>query len=123
MADRKTGNHGHYGADDGLAAGKARADILRHGVGDPSAVKGRDRIAAEHAEADHGHQGRETILLWDEERDDQRQSAEGNFHVTTEDDKALFIADAGAQQGGEQLRQSEEVRGRGEQGDKGAIGP
>ena len=72
LADRETGNHCHYGADDGLAAGKPRADILRHGVGDPSAVKGRNRIATEQAEADHAHQGCESVLLWDEEGDDQR---------------------------------------------------
>ena len=72
LADRKTGDHSYYGADDGLAAGKARPDILWHGVGDPSAVKGRNRIAAEHAEADHGDQGREPVLRWDQEGDEQR---------------------------------------------------
>ena len=48
---------------------------------------------------------------------------EGDFHVPPDDDKALLVADAGAQQRREQLRQSEEVRGRGKQGDKGPVGP
>ena len=30
---------------------------------------------------------------------------EGDFHVAAEDDKALLVADAGTQQGREQLRQ------------------
>ena len=48
--------------------------------------------------------------------------AKGDFHVAADDDKALLVADVGAQQRGEQLRQSEEVRGGGEEGDKGAVG-
>ena len=120
-ADGESGDHGHEGADDGLAAREPASYVAGHGTGHPGVVEGGEGVAAQQAESDEHHERRQLHGRREEQGNQGWGAPQGDLHHAHGDDDAL-PPQVPSQDGHEKLHGGQQVGHEGEEGDVGGIG-